>query len=156
MRRIHLSELPLDRLPGEALAVPFFLDQRPLQGAAAMVDWRMNGRFSRLLVEGAATGAVGERIILPANEKFLARWLLFYGAGPVVGAEKVDAVIYPMAVSCLQAGFNTFGIGLPAFFSCNMTGIVAAIERAHEHCGGVLDCTVAFWPAAEDTAQPDS
>ncbi|MCA1664938.1 MAG: hypothetical protein LC659_11815 [Myxococcales bacterium] len=33
----------------ETLVLPFFVDERPLRGAAGLCDWRLCGRLSRLL-----------------------------------------------------------------------------------------------------------
>ena len=53
----------LDELRCEALALPFFSDERPLRGALGLVDWRLCGMVSSLIIEGMAqTGGllVGE------------------------------------------------------------------------------------------------
>ena len=43
MTRLEVVELPADRLPGDALLVPLFEDQRPLAGPVGVVDWRLDG-----------------------------------------------------------------------------------------------------------------
>jgi hypothetical protein len=53
--------------PPELLAAPFFADERPLRGAAGLVDWRMCGRLSRWLGGGQLSGKLGETSLLPAR-----------------------------------------------------------------------------------------
>jgi leucyl aminopeptidase len=53
-----------DRCPGgDALVVPLWADVRPLRGAAGLLDWRLNGRLSRLLREGRLDGSNGEKLL---------------------------------------------------------------------------------------------
>lgn len=49
----------------EALVLPFFSDERPLRGAAGLVDWRLCGRLSRMLKAGRVRGALGEATLYP-------------------------------------------------------------------------------------------
>jgi len=43
--------------------VPLWADVRPLRGAAGLLDWRLNGRLSRLLREGRLEGVIGEKLL---------------------------------------------------------------------------------------------
>jgi hypothetical protein len=79
--RLEIVDLPADRLPGEALLVPLFADQRPLEGPAALVDWRLDGAVTQLLHTAAITGKSGECLGLQANHKFVASRLVLVGAG---------------------------------------------------------------------------
>ncbi|AKF06930.1 M17 family peptidase N-terminal domain-containing protein [Sandaracinus amylolyticus] len=72
----------LDGLRSEALALPFFQDERPLRGAAGLVDWRLCGRLSRLLVRGRMRGALGERVLIPARPRLAFEKLFLFGLGP--------------------------------------------------------------------------
>lgn len=81
MTRLEVVDLPADRLPGEALLVPLFADQRPLEGPAALVDWRLDGAVTQLLHAAAITGKSGECLGLQTNHKFVASRLVLVGAG---------------------------------------------------------------------------
>jgi hypothetical protein len=63
--------------PPELIALPFFADERPLRGAAGLVDWRLCGRLSRLLQAGRVSGAPGETTLLPAQRLPFGKLLLF-------------------------------------------------------------------------------
>lgn len=51
----------LDELKSEAIALAFFEDERPLRGAMGLLDWRLCGALSRLILRGRASGAL-ERV----------------------------------------------------------------------------------------------
>ncbi|NIQ96583.1 MAG: hypothetical protein GWN87_22115 [Desulfuromonadales bacterium] len=78
-------DLPADRMDGEVVAVLFFEDERPLAGPAALLDWRLNGLLTRRLLNGEATGRRNEKILVDANNKILAPWVLFQGGGTARG-----------------------------------------------------------------------
>jgi leucyl aminopeptidase len=71
-----------DRCPsGDAIVVPVWADVRPLRGAAGLLDWRLNGRLSRLLREGRLDGLAGEKLLLFTN-RVPWRRVLTIGLGP--------------------------------------------------------------------------
>ena len=81
MNSVRVVAQAPDRMPGEVVAGFFFEDQRPMDGAAALLDWRLNGLLSRLLLDGSATGRPGEYILVGNNGKLQTPWILFAGAG---------------------------------------------------------------------------
>ncbi len=72
----------IDGLRCEAIALPIFEDERPLRGAAGLVDWRLCGRLSRLLLHGRIRGERGERVLVPARPRFGCDKLFLFGLGP--------------------------------------------------------------------------
>lgn len=71
----------LDARGGDALVLGVLLDERPLQGLAGLVDWRLGGALSRWLVSGFATGAWGERVIYPSASRLNQGKTLVLGLG---------------------------------------------------------------------------
>lgn len=71
----------LDEVRSDALALPFFEDERPLRGAAGLADWRLCGRLSRLLVRGKVRGARGERVLVPVRPRLGFEKLFLFGLG---------------------------------------------------------------------------
>lgn len=71
----------LDELKTEAIALPFFEDERPLRGALGLVDWRLCGQISRLLVRGRARGALAETVLIPTRPRLAFEKLFLFGAG---------------------------------------------------------------------------
>jgi hypothetical protein len=71
-----------DELKSEAIALAFFEDERPLRGALGLIDWRMCGAISRLIVRGRARGALGETVLIPIRSRLPIDKLFLFGAGP--------------------------------------------------------------------------
>ncbi|HPH65715.1 MAG TPA: M17 family peptidase N-terminal domain-containing protein, partial [Kofleriaceae bacterium] len=71
--------------PRDALCVTVFDDERPLRGVAGLVDWRLCGRLSRLLVSKKASGGVGESMMLPASRRLPMSRIFWFGLGPSKG-----------------------------------------------------------------------
>jgi hypothetical protein len=65
----------------EALALPFFSDERPLRGAAGLCDFRLCGRISRLLKSNRIAGELGEVTLYPPGPRLPFERLLLFGLG---------------------------------------------------------------------------
>jgi hypothetical protein len=80
---------------GEVLACCLFEDERPVQGIAGLIDWRLVARLSRHLETGALTGARGETAILPGKPRLPFEKIVLFGLGPKADFDEnvfVDAV----------------------------------------------------------------
>jgi hypothetical protein len=71
----------LDLLASEVLVVTLTTDERPPHGTAGLVDWRLSGRISRLLLGGFATGRAGEVLLVPGKPKLPFDKVLLFGVG---------------------------------------------------------------------------
>lgn len=93
----------LDAAHGEAVVVPVTEDDRPLRGLAALLDWRLCGAVSQLVVQGRFSGRAGETLLVPPRPKFAFGKILFIGMGPVaeIGEPEV-ARYFEHGFSCLQ------------------------------------------------------
>jgi hypothetical protein len=81
--RFLAPELPqLDALRCEAIALPYFEDERPLRGALGLADWRLCGLLSRMLSAGRLTGEALETVLVPARPKLAVEKLFMFGLGP--------------------------------------------------------------------------
>jgi hypothetical protein len=85
-----LTVLPLDlgrwdEAARDCLVLPVFRDDRPLRGAAGLVDWRLCGKLSRLLRESRATAEAGETILLPPGRRLRFSRILWFGLGDAKG-----------------------------------------------------------------------
>lgn len=73
----------LDALIGyDAVCVLLTEDERPLEGAAGFIDWRMGGALSGVLKTGFFTGSPGEKLLVPTDQKLPAPRLFVMGLGP--------------------------------------------------------------------------
>jgi len=71
----------LDVLKSEALSLGFFEDERPLRGALGLVDWRLCGQVSRLILRGRISGEAGEKVLIPARPRLPFEKLFLFGLG---------------------------------------------------------------------------
>lgn len=82
VRLLEPSLESLDALCCDSIAVGVTTDTRPLVGAAGYLDWRLCGRISRMLQAGVATGAAGEKVLLPTLGRLGATRIFLFGWGP--------------------------------------------------------------------------
>jgi hypothetical protein len=105
----------IDALRCDALALPWFNDERPLRGALGLIDWRLCGFISKLVIDGALAGAPLETVLIPGTPKFAVSKLFVVGLGS--RAEFDDACFaraaQHMLRSMLRAGARTLALVLP-------------------------------------------
>jgi Cytosol aminopeptidase family, N-terminal domain len=75
----HLRKL--DLCGSEVLVGTLAADERPPQGVAGLVDWRLGGRVSRILQAGFASGEIGEVLLVPGKPKLPFDKVLLFGTG---------------------------------------------------------------------------
>jgi len=75
----HLRKLDLSGT--EVLVTALAADERPPQGVAGLLDFRMAGRISRLIEKGFATGVAGEVLLIPGRPKLPFDKVLLFGVG---------------------------------------------------------------------------
>jgi Cytosol aminopeptidase family, N-terminal domain len=71
----------LDASGVELLACTVFEDQRPMRGAAGLLDWRLAGRLSRLAKQGFLAGELGEVVFVPGRPHLCFDKVLVFGLG---------------------------------------------------------------------------
>lgn len=105
----------LDALKCEAIALPFFEDERPLRGALGLVDWRLAGLVSRVLVRGHACGEDGDKVLLPTKRRLPFEKLFLFGAGPKAELDEArfEAVTERMLETLDAARVRSSVIALP-------------------------------------------
>jgi len=72
----------LDDHPADLLIVSAFADERPFEGLAAAIDWRLASGLSRWRQRGLSSGAQGERILYPSYQRLTTPRLILLGLGP--------------------------------------------------------------------------
>jgi len=72
----------IDRTTADTIAVCMFEEDKPPRGLAGLLDWRMCGRVSDLLVQEQVTGRFRESVLLPSYNRLPAKRVCLYGLGP--------------------------------------------------------------------------
>jgi len=112
MIRPERLALPADSLPGESVVVLYFVDQKPLSGPAALLDWRLDGQLTRMLLDGRVRGRAGEHVVMQNNGKLNADWVIFVGGGKWQGLcrETHAALVRHMLRVARQAGITNISL----------------------------------------------
>lgn len=97
MINLVLSALPIDEVPGQVTLATFFEDVRPLKGSTSLIDWRLNGRLSDLILQGRIAGQFKEALIMPSQGRLATKDIFLFGLGT---SEKVSEKRY-------EEGFTT-------------------------------------------------
>lgn len=148
MNGLQILDLPADRIEGEVVAALFFEDERPVLGPAALLDWRLNGLLTRLLLEGQARGRAGEHVLVRNNGKLSADWIFFLGGGSRKGLcrEALQGLVRHFLQTCRDAGLTRVtlcldppaGLGKP-----EIEGMTAEALKAME--GRRPECRLSFF-----------
>lgn len=129
-----LTVMPLDlarwdEAARDTLALPVFKSDRPLRGAAGLVDWRLCGRLSRLVKASRATGEAGETLMLPPGRRLRFKKVLWFGLGETKGYsdERFKKDVTWIADVIAKAGITEWMVQLPG----RASGVIGA-RRAVE------------------------
>lgn len=90
----------LDGLDAEVFVSTFHQDERPLRGAAGLLDWRLCGRLSHLVHAGKLRGEKNEVVLVPTMGRMVFERILMVGAGPIASVDSASAL------SSLRAVFH--------------------------------------------------
>jgi hypothetical protein len=71
----------LESSPTNVVALFRFHEMRPLQGITSLIDWRLYGHLSRIIIEGFFTGAPGDQLLFPLAGHLPQDYLLLTGLG---------------------------------------------------------------------------
>lgn len=101
--------------PGDLLMVPVYEDVRPLRGAAGLLDWRLCGKLSALVIESKLTGADGEQMLFPSGDRVAWRLVLAAGAGPraELGDKRFRAMLKRMLKTLRGLNLTRLAVALP-------------------------------------------
>ncbi|MDO8518793.1 MAG: M17 family peptidase N-terminal domain-containing protein [Deltaproteobacteria bacterium] len=100
MLQVKFTSRPFDKLETQCAVVTSFSDSRPLKGNAALLDWRLNGRLSRILSSKKFSGDFKEALLLPSEGRIKSREILFLGLG--TGASFTESSLSPFSHFILE------------------------------------------------------
>ena len=79
--KFSFTSQPIDRVPAELVLLMHYQDQVPLHGLLGLVDWRVNGKLSRLVKDKVFVGNAREMLLMPSERRFKADKLVLLGLG---------------------------------------------------------------------------
>jgi hypothetical protein len=110
---MDLSLAALDALDVDSLAV-FVGPERPLQGLAGWVDWRLCGALAHALRDRFYGGGEREALLLPSAGRVGAARVFFFGLPPLpLGPEAFAAFARTACGALSKAGSSSFATALP-------------------------------------------
>ena len=138
------EELAADRFTGQAVVALYFSDVKPLDGPVALLDWRMNGQLTRMLLDGKVSGRAGEHVMLQSNGKLAADWALFVGGGKWHGlcSETHGSLVRHMVSVARKAGFKSIFLAFMPHEDVSAEDLLRQVEEALKAEGqGVESCS---------------
>ncbi|PLX98943.1 MAG: hypothetical protein C0623_10765 [Desulfuromonas sp.] len=147
MKEAYILDLPPDRMEGEVATVFFFEDDRPLHGSASLLDWRLNGALTDLLLAGKVTGKLGDTVIFQNNGKLDADWALFLGGGK---RSRLSGAVWERLLrkglkTCVKAGFDRIAFCLDSQRDASVAEIKAIAGHVLKDQGASsIECLFSF------------
>lgn len=126
---VSVSLESLDELQAEILVLPYFSDERPLRGAAGLVDWRLCGALSRKLMAGYLDGHFGDKALIAAPAKLRVESLLLIGLGNSddFGTDEAAQACGWIAEALSHGDLSTVALALPGR-SMNLIGALEVMQ----------------------------
>ncbi|BCR04769.1 hypothetical protein DESUT3_18380 [Desulfuromonas versatilis] len=149
MNQLKVVDLPADLLAVEAVAAIYFEDERPLQGPAALLDWRLNGMLTDLLLRQEVAGHAGEHVLVASNGKIAAQWVLFVGGGKHqgLGGEAFRGLLRHLFETVREAGFRQVAVCLAPEGGMDVSDLnLLVIEACDAYLQKGLDCSLSVRP----------
>jgi len=105
----------LDQLEHDMLVIAHFEDERPLRGVGGLVDWRLNGKLSRFILDGFITGAWGEQVMYPQGGRLPFNNLLYFGLGErdKFGSTRFREISSRILRTVMRLGVSSLALSLP-------------------------------------------
>lgn len=137
-----------DTMGCEALVAPLYEDQRPPKAVAGLVDWRMCGMLSKLVMRGRVTGSEGELLLVPPRPRMPFDKIFVYGAGSAGCASRASftSLVGFMLNTLAAAHVRTCAFSFPRGDAESLSAEVAAEELSRLLRGRVeLDELIILW-----------
>jgi len=81
MVRVYISNFDIENIECQTMVLGFFEDERPLRGLTGLVDWKMNGLLSNMIIKGFCDGHKGEKILIATEGRLPFKKILLMGLG---------------------------------------------------------------------------
>ena len=114
MKAKILSE-PIDKMPSDTLVLSVFKDEKPLKGANGLVDWRLCGAISKLVMNKTVTGEFLESTLIVSNDRPRVPKIFIIGLGnsKEFNEEKLKEVSESLADSLKKINIKKVSLTVP-------------------------------------------
>ena len=124
MIRFILPDLRrLENSPTDGLVFYRFQELVPFKGASSLVDWRLHGHLSRMVIDGFFDGSRGTPLLMPLGRFLPQQYLLILGLGPV---DEFDQAVFEKSIE------KTFQIAKGLMLSTLTLALPGRVEGACE------------------------
>ncbi len=163
MITFQLLHADLPDVETDLVVVPIFSDLIPLKGEAGHLDWRLNGRISRLIKNKKISGTFEEVTLLYRKHKIACGAVLLAGFGKTADLDSVKlAAIYSYIGETVKSmGKKSFALSLPIPSSTAMDdyegialGFVRGLAASLTEDRGSGDYTIAVVEKNETDLEP--
>lgn len=79
--KLSFTSQSVDKIPVELLVLMHYEDDVPLKDMLGMIDWRVNGRLSRTILDKKFKGKARELLLMPSENRFKAGEVILLGLG---------------------------------------------------------------------------
>lgn len=107
-------------------------DQRPLEGGAGFVDWRLCGALSRAISSGFFSGSPGEKLLVPSEGRVPAPMIFAVGLGRLgsVTSLGLEHALSESVVMLQKAKAQHIAVTVPLLPQLDASGIRGVLARA--------------------------
>ncbi|MFB3926012.1 MAG: M17 family peptidase N-terminal domain-containing protein [Syntrophales bacterium] len=120
MTAIKIETARLDNLQSECLVLGYFSDERPPRGYCGLLDWRLNGMISRLMVSGKITGEYQEKVLIAPPKRIPSTKIMLLGLGEITGItyDILYTMGYVLSGAAAGLGWEKYAFEIPAAGRC--------------------------------------
>ena len=122
-------------IPTELIVLWHFSDERPLRGTSGLIDWKLDGRISKFIMDDRITGEWQEKVMLGSFKPLVDKRLVLIGLGPQEDFNPGrirDAGRLAMRTA-VKLGIDSASITLPGVINDDIVGV------AEEFLAGLVD-----------------
>ncbi len=161
MKRISFIAPDLKRIesgPEKVLALFRFSEMKPLSGIASLLDWRLYGHLSRLIINGFLVSEAEETLLMPLSSRLSQEYLLVFGLG--TRSEFSEAtyrgVMKRMYLTVREIDRENIVLSLPGRIEreCDTTQAMDWFLEGYEEDGDGQDISIIEPPEAQKAMLP--
>ena len=117
--KISIAAQKLRRTNCNLFVLPIFEDERPLKKINGMVDWRLCGKISQLIIQKQFCGKLTEKLLFANLQKPIAQNIILVGLGKKknFGKEPLHEVFLTLQGAISQLKISSFALAPENFFS---------------------------------------